>query len=1025
MNEWKERYNRLVTQLTQLQQKQEREMQARNQQMERARAGVQADVDKLDEDIATLQTYVNTGQYYVTDRDRRRTPTPVKADMAALARQYLAVTREPNRGWNYIYCAARDGIAWLEQQKRRLSQQPAPTVRVTTSAELEKQCRDLLKGDDARMLARTFQELDKWCAPGSRVRYAYARPAVDEPCIVGKLMAPLPVTPGCKTLAGEIFGANFRKDSNKLFVPATIGRVTLLQTPTAMVNDVMSGMRALAFNFLCGTVPVRKKVFFIDAVVRSENCLGQLRDIARLSSTAIARVPQTDDEVRNSLQELLDLCTTDPGSRLLVYRYRPDIHGANCDGILQRLCNNARENQLTVLIVQELSERQTDPARCMPAFLPGDVHILRSPDGRCMAGVRSACPVLWYNEPKTIPTAFVTALCAAYAPPPLQTDYFRLNPVPRSLNLRRDRSKPISLFYGVDKYGRKYFLDLKGTDFSAFLLGAARSGKSNLLNVLITSAIMNYHPDDLELWLVDFGRTEFSRYVRNTPPHVRYVQVESTRELIRNLFRSLVEELRERGRILSRYGADKIDKLPDDVHMPRMLVIIDEFGLFKTAMSKSENGDKTEVVGDLTTLLKQGAKHGMHFIFADQTFSDSSSVLDDGVGQIGMRMTMMAEKSKEMLAVLGAESDAVTSAEQLAVTSLPPYQVMFRSRELGRRLHGPVHVLDMTTDAAKATQQQLIRQLNRELSPTGRSRRDASKVYCAKAPRLLSMDAVPTLKDREAAIAWDIRRWRANPAFNEGDLLLYPGDPRTMETVHCELLRNTAKNNIVVYGSYASSLEGLTSIVSSVAGCCAMQRMPVEYWCGRGNPMGKTILNSRALSGTKLENSRDVLRRLTELRRDWKAGTLRPGVIVLAGVAELIRSVLDDQAEEAARGGGGGASDLSGDIIRGLIARGDPDSLAMTPARREPEIDVRKTLAELLNFGPRYGLHFIVVAQRELELQEAGIQGDLYTHFMGFPTGGRDSQRHGFKMRTAELTESTMFGCLTDEGFTAYLPYRL
>ena len=38
--------------------------------------------------------------------------------------------------------------------------------------------------------------------------------------------------------------------------------------------------------------------------------------------------------------------------------------------------------------------------------------------------------------------------------------------------------------------------------------------------MLITSIILNYHPDDVELWLVDYNKVEFAEYIANPPLHV-------------------------------------------------------------------------------------------------------------------------------------------------------------------------------------------------------------------------------------------------------------------------------------------------------------------------------------------------------------------------------------------------------------------------------------------------------------------------------------------------------------------------
>ena len=51
-----------------------------------------------------------------------------------------------------------------------------------------------------------------------------------------------------------------------------------------------------------------------------------------------------------------------------------------------------------------------------------------------------------------------------------------------------------------------------GDYIHAFILGQSGSGKSVLLNNIITSAINKYAPEDLMLYLMDFKGVEFNRY---------------------------------------------------------------------------------------------------------------------------------------------------------------------------------------------------------------------------------------------------------------------------------------------------------------------------------------------------------------------------------------------------------------------------------------------------------------------------------------------------------------------------------
>ncbi len=87
------------------------------------------------------------------------------------------------------------------------------------------------------------------------------------------------------------------------------------------------------------------------------------------------------------------------------------------------------------------------------------------------------------------------------------------------LTAPKGSKKPINLPYAISEQGEILRTNLN----FGYLFGVQGSGKSTLLHTLISSIIATMHPDDVELWLIDFKMVEFSRYIRFCPPHVRRV----------------------------------------------------------------------------------------------------------------------------------------------------------------------------------------------------------------------------------------------------------------------------------------------------------------------------------------------------------------------------------------------------------------------------------------------------------------------------------------------------------------------
>lgn len=98
-----------------------------------------------------------------------------------------------------------------------------------------------------------------------------------------------------------------------------------------------------------------------------------------------------------------------------------------------------------------------------------------------------------------------------------------------------------------------------GTENSQHMLvtGGTGSGKSRLLHSIIASIVMNYHPDDVELWLIDCKKVEFGLFLRMRPQHVRMVSLERPREFAFAFFDYLQDFAKERTQRMAAGGRER------------------------------------------------------------------------------------------------------------------------------------------------------------------------------------------------------------------------------------------------------------------------------------------------------------------------------------------------------------------------------------------------------------------------------------------------------------------------------------
>ncbi|MCL4220307.1 MAG: DUF87 domain-containing protein [Phycisphaerales bacterium] len=190
------------------------------------------------------------------------------------------------------------------------------------------------------------------------------------------------------------------------------------------------------------------------------------------------------------------------------------------------------------------------------------------------------------------------------------------------------------------------YLELgRGTSQHVLIAGKTGSGKSTLLHVLISSLAMWYSPKQVEFYLVDFKKgVEFKTYATHKLAHARAVAVESDREFGLSVLHRLDDELKRRGDLFREAGTAEIaafrEKRPD-VHMPRTLLIIDEFQEFFVEDDKIAQ-DASLL---LDRLVRQGRAFGMHVLLGSQTLSGAYSLARSTMGQMAVRIALQCSET--------------------------------------------------------------------------------------------------------------------------------------------------------------------------------------------------------------------------------------------------------------------------------------------------------------------------------------------------------------------------------------------
>ncbi len=404
---------------------------------------------------------------------------------------------------------------------------------------------------------------------------------------------------------------------------------------------------------------------------------------------------------------------------------------------------------------------------------------------------------------------FVSALTPEYT---VETSFEKLIDIETEFG-SHDSQNGIEIPAGVDERGHLVYLRLGASDCAHGLLtGATGCGKSSFLHTLINGVITYYKPDNIQMWLSDFKANEFSRYLKNTPPHITYVATDRTVEYCMDFLEKLWDEYMRRveafGTITS---ITEYRQIHGEGSMPRILVIIDEFHVLSDNIK-----DFPEYKDKLNAILREARSSGITLLLSDQECANGLNGLkEDGKNQLTRRMAMMSRKEE-----YDAVFDISNSDKILPV--LKPYELLIKELTETRDYNGKVATQVFYKHAKTIYTDPVVRDRIAKLSIERYGK--AEHVQTVERNKKLTLLEDRETEDGKSAMAgqkcvtWDeILLEAGKKPFRRNELRLYMGKPMGLEPVFfLSLFPRTGENIACVSSKTEQQLEVLRNIIFSV-----------------------------------------------------------------------------------------------------------------------------------------------------------------------------------------------------------------
>ena len=899
-------------------------------------------------------------------------------------------------------------------------------------------CEEYLKGDDLKQLVSLFEMIhteyeitksyfDNWTIPVKRKRMmllGFSQYRVD---------VPQKLCPALKKSLGHHFDENTKMVNCPCGFTTDSSEEIFIEYTDVNATQMKLGIQALILNFLRSFKPTEYKVSVLDYIHYNADVLGALSVFSSAKNGLISNIPSNEKELKQSVSLLANYyrkVETKIGTqsvheynrmhkpeeriphRILIINRMQESFNLSEEAEMAYVINNAAKFGISIIRMTKCLDggsKGKDREKKYLVKATDYIRIISDDSGAFyIENDKEWLAFKWLMAPGSIPTEFVTKVQNAVKPAELGTKYFNRYK-PKMPTRSHGKRRPVTIPFAINEDDKVVECSFENELFAAYMMGASRSGKSTLLHTMISGLIMNYHPDELELWLLDFKMLEFKKYANHRPPHVKYLLLEKSEDLVYDIIDRLEDMLAEREYIFSQNGWQKLTDVPSNFYMPVIFVIIDEFAQMSQILKETKGtGYGTDYTLKLTNLLQKGAAMGFKFIFASQTYSDGVEGLTEPARKQIQQRFALKNTYQEIKDTLDLSSDAITPSLQSDMNSLPPYESLFKWRTDSGRLKVD-RLRNMYTEGDEVDK--LVDYIAGNMSITNDKASADDRLYVDKNPILIDGGEPKTFKSQIPYY----KRYETPEVLDElddEDVLIYPGVPCSFNLARPFALVNATAENILVVGG---DRENELSVALSVFNSYSRKKYPIEIWANERASVYKRYKSTVLSKYETITDLNEICSGIDEIKKMVLKRRYENRLIMVLGYETLVSDMElmgedTDEYEETVIPDIEVPEDMSQVMERiktcvdieekkkiladynARVAEYESKKTAAKPVKTGRGIyDARDDMEWIIKRASAYGIHFIFCFEQAKDFIDTKLDERAFRHKIAFAMSREDS----------------------------------